>query len=359
MAKLAYIIALFGILCLPVTSSAQTPEIGNKNSEIGVLNDDGNIPPWQVCNQTSYILHIANLITPKGMEESSARVKGWQKLMPGACTTILAEQNTPRFVYAKSDPVHIGPMREWKGKHQYCISDGDFIARTDMSCALQNLKPANFLKVIPTETKTTFIEADNFKSKAAIAGMQRLLQDNGYDIKRVDGRDGQRTRKTLNKFLKDKGLKKSLSFDEKLLALEQAARNKQKDIGLTFCNQTNSPIFTAIAYDTKKHWRSFGWWKIEPMTCVHPFHYNLKNVETYYYARKETGKTEQKILKTNTGNVREFCVAASTFSAIKQEYCEDRGYAAARFIGLGQDQSGQTIKFTEENFSRPEISGLR
>ncbi|HHL42098.1 MAG TPA: DUF1036 domain-containing protein, partial [Hellea balneolensis] len=316
-------------------------------------------PPWQVCNQTSYILRVATMITPKGMDTSEARVKGWQKLYPGQCEIVAAEKGTPRFVYAQSDTVHQGGIREWKGAHDYCIGEEDFIARIDMSCALQNLKPAKFLKVIPTETRTAFVEPDNYGKKAQTAGMQRLLMDNTYNIKRIDGHGGQRTLKTLNKFLKDKGLSRSISATEKFKALEAAARALQDKIGIKFCNQSSSKVWTAIAYDTGRHWQSLGWWPLEPDTCVHPFNRNLKTTESYIYARQDKPNGRAWVLRANTANVREFCVAASRFSAIKHEYCEDRGYTAARFKGLGQDQIGQTITLSDRDFVRPEISGLR
>ncbi|HHL42694.1 MAG TPA: hypothetical protein ENJ42_03685, partial [Hellea balneolensis] len=87
MAKVAKILGLeivLGlILVLAPGARAQTSPPAQDTSELGDLNAPVKQPPWQVCNQTSYILRVATMITPKGMDTSEARVKGWQKLYPG------------------------------------------------------------------------------------------------------------------------------------------------------------------------------------------------------------------------------------------------------------------------------------
>ena len=94
-----------------------------------------------------------------------------------------------------------------------CFSRG-FTADATKSCALQNLQTRNYLAVSPDEQRTTFIEPDNFSDKAEIAGIQRLLKDNGFKISRIDGISGRRTLRYIRDFKKKSGLPVSTSNRE-------------------------------------------------------------------------------------------------------------------------------------------------
>jgi len=87
-----------------------------------------------------------------------------------------------RYVFAESDPVHQGGIREWTGTVPLCVSSDNFEADATKSCQLQNLETRNYLTVDPADPRTTFIEPDNFGKNAATAGMQRLLKDSGYEV---------------------------------------------------------------------------------------------------------------------------------------------------------------------------------
>ena len=316
-------------------------------------------PPWQVCNETSFILNIASASIPQDAPDSPLTVTGWQKIRAGQCQIMDAEKGTPRYVYARSNAVHQGGIREWKGRHSFCISDEGFTAKTDISCALQNLNEAQFLRVVPTEERTAFVEPANYGRKAETAGVQRLLLDNNYDIKRVDGMSGRRTSNTLNKFLKDSDLKRSISMEDKFAALETAAHELRSSIGLTLCNKAESKMWGAIAYRRSEGWESRGWWPIDAGTCTRPYTRNLKGQDAHYYVRLETKNADDKLLKVQKNMAKDFCIGESKFSAVRHEYCEDQGYISAKFKSLPNDKIGAIISLTKADFTAASVSGLR
>lgn len=315
--------------------------------------------PWEVCNETSFIQEIATATIADATPGMVMLVKGWIKLYPGTCQAVEAAKGTPRFVYAKSASVHQGGIRAWNGQHEYCVGDEQFEAKTDLSCALQNMKPRRFLRVIPTEHRTAFVEPADYGKKAKTAGLQRLLKDNNYDVKRVDGLSGKRTANTLNKFLKDMNLSTGISLDDKYVALEKHARDIQGKIGVTLCNESKAKVWGAIAYENSEEIESRGWWPVESGTCLRPFTESLKDRQVHFYARQENGSQTDKVLKVSAQSAKDLCVGEAKFSAIRQEFCKDQGYIKARFHSLPIDQTGARIILKDGNFVEAVIAGIR
>ena len=318
----------------------------------GTERAETNIPvqlQWKVCNETSFVLETATVMVEEGKPADPLTVRGWIKLYPGACQFIPAEKGTPRYIYARSKAVHQGGIREWKGASEYCVGEGNFTAKTDIDCAGQNMTPRKFLRVIPTEHRTAFVEPANYGSKAETAGIQRLLQDNNYQISRIDGFDGRRTSNTLKQFFKDKQLSTDLSGQAVLAVLEATALEVRASIGLTFCNESTANVWSAIAYKGEKGPESRGWWLIAPSTCVQPLLVNLKPVDLYYYARQETEGATDNILNVS-GQGRDYCIGEGRFSVIRHEFCKDQGYISARFQPVPSGQSGVRVVFKDANF---------
>ncbi len=339
---------LFTALFTGISASAQTPEDATVEQ-----------PPWEVCNETSFILNVATASVPVGNKNAPLSVEGWLTLRPGKCEIIPAEKGTPRFVYARSAALHQGGVREWKGAHEYCLGDKDFKAEINIDCALQNLGTAKYLRVIPTEARTTFVEPANFRSKATTAGLQRLLMENGYDIRRVDGHTGKRTSKTLNVFLKDQELERDISIDEKYGALERAAIEAQKSAGIEVCNKAKARIWSAISYPNKTGWESRGWWPIDAGQCIRPFTDSIKGKDVFVYARLEIDGAADKILSVRENQGQEFCISEAAFAAVRHEFCTDQGYVPARFKALPKDKTGTQVTFRGTDFSGAVVSGLR
>ncbi|MBL4852865.1 MAG: DUF1036 domain-containing protein [Robiginitomaculum sp.] len=305
------------------------------------------------------MLNIATVGIPKGQAGQPLTVRGWQILRPGLCQTVDVEKGTPRFVYARSANLHQGGIREWKGRHEYCVSDGDFTAKTDISCALQDMTTAHFLQVVPTERHTAFTEPDDFGRRAETAGLQRLLKDNNYDIKRIDGRTGKRTNQTLEKFLRDHELKVNIPVAAQFAALQKFAETVRKTVGIKICNKSSARIWVALAYSQDATPEARGWWPIDISACAQLFAENLKRRDAHYYVRQENGDGVDKILQVPANKGKLYCVGASTFASLHHEFCHDQGYIPARFKPVPKDKSGISIDLQDSDFSSAPVSGLR
>jgi len=317
---------------------------------------------WDVCNETSYILRLATATIINGKMAPN----GWSKLRPGDCLNIDAPEDTPRYVYAESSPVHQGGVREWKGETELCASEEDFLADATVSCPLQDLNSRNYRQVSPSEQKTTLVEPDDFGDRADIAGLQRLLRDNGYRMSRIDGFSGRRTTNPLNKFLKSVKLKTNIAIPQKIDALEEGARAKQSDIGFTVCNTSSEKIWSAVAFRDDGNWESRGWWPVQIDECIRPFTKTLKGTEAHFFALQEdtsaAATEEQKMdkrLKSTAVTPSQFCIAESRFAAGGREFCSDRGYIAANFRPLPNNNEGAKISLGDTDFAEVDPAGLR
>lgn len=343
-------------VCLMTGDFASISHAQDK-SETDLVQTENN---WQICNETSFSLRIATAQNGTGLTAAN----GWDKLRAGSCLETLISIGVPKFVYAESVGAHRGGIREWKGTIPLCAQDEDFAADPTIACSLQAMYERDFMAVDPDEPITTLVEIENFGSKAQTAGIQRLLQDNGYEISRVDGIAGRRTSRTLGQFLKDNDLPSSLSVEEQLDALEAAALEKVKTIGLTLCNRSNNEVWTAIGRRRKGNWESRGWWKIPATGCQQVFTESLIDADLSFYASQVGGMDENgaslpdKALRTLAATPTQFCISESRFAVLGKDNCADNGYKAANFRVLPMDQDGLTIDLTDADFAASG-SGLR
>ena len=313
---------------------------------------------WQVCNETSFILRLATATDVNG----SPAARGWETLRPGACQDLNIPVDTTRYIFAESSTAHQGGIREWKGSLDLCAGDTDFVANPDVTCALQDLKTRSFLSVQKEQIVTTLTEPDNFRSRAATAGIQRLLKDNGYDVSTIDGIEGRRTTQTLRKFLNDKGLATNLSFEEQIDALERAAKNHIPTVGLTTCNKSSQKIWVAIGRRHRDTWKSQGWWPVDIDSCIQPISEAINKQDIHVYARQDNEKNKdapERLLRSVSTTPSQFCVSDARFSALGRDHCLDNGYDAANFRPLPVDKTGVTVTLTDNDFVEPNAVGLR
>ena len=317
---------------------------------------------WDICNETSYILRLATA----SIVDGKMTPQGWSKLRPGGCLNVDAPPDTPRYLYAESSPVHQGGVREWKGTVELCSSEEDFKADATISCPLQDLGTRPYKEVDPGEQKTTLVEPDDYGKNANMAGIQRLLRDNGYSVRRIDGLKGRRTTNPLNKFLKSVKKKTNISIPEKIDALEDGARQKQSEIGFTVCNESSEKIWSSVAFREDGKWESRGWWPVQVNECIRPFTRILKKTEAHYFALQEDTSAapneEQKLdkrLKSTAVTPSQFCIAESRFAATGRDFCSDRGYIAANFRPLPNDKEGAKVNLTDADFAEINSTGLR
>ncbi|WP_026942408.1 DUF1036 domain-containing protein [Hellea balneolensis] len=321
------------------------------------------VSEWEICNETSYILRLATAY----MRGGKISPKGWEKSRPGECIAQSVPLNSPRYIFAESDSVHQGGIREWAGNVPLCISEKSFTADASQSCQLQNLKTQNYLAVDPSDPQTTFIEPDNFGKNAATAGMQRLLKDSGYKITRIDGVPGRRTMRTIADFKKDNKLDKNIENNALIDTMAKTAKARQDEIGLEVCNNSSGKIWTAVATRDDGDWKSRGWWSIARGECLRPLTKTLQGTDAHYYALAENIITTvdgreagpDKRLRSVATTPAQFCVAEAKFSALGRDYCTEAGYAVANFRPLPTDTDGIRVTLTDQDFAVPNAVGLR
>jgi len=355
MKRLAIIIGL--ILLLPLDATAQ--QIEPKQAPDIRASASG----WEVCNETSYIIRLASTFIRNG----KMAPKGWDRLISGQCTSLPAPDGSPRYIFAESENLHQGGIREWAGTTPLCVASENFQADATKSCQLQNLEERNYIAVDPSEQRTTLIEPDNFGAKAEIAGLQRLLRDNGFKVTRIDGLTGRRTSRSIRDFKKNLGLATSLSNPDLIKALAKAAKIKQSEIGLELCNSSNATVWAAMATREDGTWKSKGWWTIQTGECLQPFTKSLKKTDAHFFALQENVvKTDEetsfgpdKRLRSVSATPSQFCIAEAKFSTLGRDYCIEAGYAVANFRPLPTDKDGFKVNLTDQDFAAPNAVGLR
>lgn len=310
---------------------------------------------WQICNETSFILSVSTAYESEETEEY--KINDNTEIYPGECINKEVLNIYLRYIYAKSKSIHQGGIREWRGNFQICnniVSESKGISK---NCQETNHESRFFRSIEPSESISYFIENENFKSKARTAGIQRLLSDNGYDINKIDGISGRKTIKALSKFKKLNKLENEI--DKKLLMqkLAKMAKKESQKIGLTICNRTEAPIWTAVGTENGKEISSRGWWNIKIDKCTQIINRKLNSKKTYYFARNETkdimkSEKDKKYLNivSDKASAKNFCISNSKFSAITNINCTISGYDDAQFRQLPTDIAGLTITLTNNDF---------
>ncbi|RKQ69242.1 putative membrane protein [Litorimonas taeanensis] len=362
----------FALSGFPATASAQTSETDTNSVEI--INP-ANTASWNICNETSFILRLAHAT----LRDGQIKAKGWREAQPGQCIVETIVENAPRFLYAESSPIHRGGIREWKGEATLCAKDTDFESAATDNCRVQNLETRPYFAVKPGEDTTTLIEPADFGENALTAGTQRLLRDAGYKITAIDGMPGRRTARSLREFQKKEALDDLPEGEALISALAISAAAKTKEIGLEFCNKSDSRIYTAIGLQEDGNWTSRGWWELAPESCVRPVTEDLKGLDVHYYALKESlpgPANDVTAILTGTGDAAineradlklrsiatipaQFCIAEAQFSALGREMCLESGYGVANFRPLPTDKESLTISLTNEDFAQSGPAGLR
>ena len=332
-----------------MTASAQT----------GLPDATGTIG-WEICNETSYVMRFASAF----IRSDRMQAVGWSTVQPGACADVATPKDSPRFLYAESLPVHRGGVREWKGDIELCAKEADFTSDATDNCQLKNMDTRDYFAVKPTESRTAFIEPGDFGVNAEIAGLQRLLQDAGYKITRVDGLSGRRTLRTIGSAKSDLELDKTATHQELISALIPKAEAARNTIGLDICNDGTARMFGAIAIQESGNWTSRGWWPVEIGQCVKPYDRSLIGTQAHIYALQEA-KTEagepapDRRLRSEVVTPAPFCIAEARFSALGREKCLEQGYAAVDFRPVPSDVDVQVIRLTDADFVEGGGDGLR
>ncbi|HKD47337.1 MAG TPA: DUF1036 domain-containing protein [Rhizomicrobium sp.] len=283
-----------------------------------------------LCNRTSYILYAAT----SSMGSGSA-THGWIRIAPGDCQLALPEKLTAQsyLVYARSSLAYSGPQRAWGGNFPSCVTEGDFTLHQSVPapyCAGGQAYSVPFA-VVDTHKRAdwtmTFDDQPAYPTleAAQLAGVKRLLKDNGYKIVAIDGKPSKSTEIALNDFRKAMHFSTQAGNVELFAALENQARKRgQAPQGYTVCNDDKNDMAAAVAQLEHGTMVSRGWWRVAGGACARLITAPLDQAAIWLLVERPGGAA----LVTGPD---QFCVNTEKFEIKGRDQCHKRGLAQAGF----------------------------
>lgn len=304
----------------------------------------------EVCNETSFMLDVAKAWrTATGLT-----AEGWTRLAPGACARVGPGADTDQFLYARSTSAYPGGVREWRGALNVCVDETDFAFEGVANCAALGLQTRQFRRLNEAErTRAVLVELDEFGDRAEEAGLQRLLQANGQDIRLIDGFAGRRTRRQIAAFEAEIGREFGSDRAGLTEALHVRALERNARTGLRVCNEAETPMAAAMARVRDGETQVRGWWRIEPGTCMRLASDRLVAREAHVHVRLLTDQGERHL----AGADASFCIAPGRFMNDNPEGCDRHGFVRANFRAApapNAETGGVTLRLAAPDFEESE-----
>ena len=281
-----------------------------------------------LCNRTSYILYAAT----SAIQSPGSETQGWTRIAPGECQIARKEPLTAQnyLVHARSSMAHSGPARAWGGNEQVCVKDGNFTIK--QPAAKSSCTEDSFALPFATlDNRGKRVWTMNFDeqpamtlTEAQLAGVKRLLKDNGYAIAQIDGKPDKATGVALNDFRKRMNFNPNAGNAELFQTLESEARKKIAPAGYTVCNDSPDTLLVALGQMDGGKTVSRGWWTVTPGACARAMTMPLNSAAIYLLAQRKAGGA------LVAGSQR-FCTAATAFEIEGNQNCAGRGFAEAGF----------------------------
>ncbi|MBL8546974.1 MAG: DUF1036 domain-containing protein [Hyphomonadaceae bacterium] len=305
---------------------------------------------WQICNETTYVLEAAT-----GRPDGRAiQVQGWTRLRPGECRVAIGAPlaRGTHYLYARTSSAHRGGRQQWTGDARLCVDPTrQFQIENPPRCS-DSYEERRFRRVQINKRdswRTSFSEANQYsQSRSRQLGLQRLLEDAGFDVR--EGRGGvdpRRIASAIAQFRTTARLAPSASQDQLIDALETAARRRAGQVGLTLCNRTRGRVWTAIARRRGEGWESRGWWALAPAGCVRTIDEVLIQEVYYVYASLDSPNGPRYL----AAGGEPFCTSPARFAILGREHCDTRYYQTALFTRIGaRNRDGLVVDFEERDF---------
>lgn len=301
----------------------------------------------KLCNRTSYVLYAGTGL----IHAPNVTTRGWTRIAPGACETAIEGPLAPSgtYVYARTSEAHSGPAHAWGGGTAMCIIDNDFSLTAPLGanrCPSDDAFEVPFAEVATKGAKSwsaTFTLSPKIASfaQAREAGIARLLTDIGYR----PGKGG--VQQAVNLFRIRMKLPAGASAGDLFDALETEALKVAAPAGYSICNDTDEPVWAALALKNGTAWVSRGWWKVPPGACAQAISTKLSADKVYLLAERKKGR--KLVSGTNI-----FCVTAITFEIEGRERCPARGLAAAGFAATNtKGRAGFAAHVSEDGLLPP------
>ncbi|HYD87088.1 MAG TPA: DUF1036 domain-containing protein [Vitreimonas sp.] len=304
---------------------------------------------WQICNETSFVLEAATG-RPDGR---SIQVQGWTRLRPGECRLAVGAPlaRGTHYLYARTSSAHRGGRRQWGGDAVLCVDPSDQFQIENPPRCTDAYEERRFRRVQINKRdswRTSFSEATAYsQARARQAGLQRLLNDAGYDLREGRrGADPRRIAQAIAQFRASARLAPNASEEQLIDALEVAARRRAGQVGLTLCNRTRSRLWTAVARRRGEGWESRGWWALNAGGCVRTIDEVLIQERYYVYASMDTPEGPRFLQSGEP-----FCTSPARFAILGRGDCEQRYYQTALFSPIRvRDRQGLVVEFEERDF---------
>jgi uncharacterized membrane protein len=237
-----------------------------------------------------------------------------------------------------------------------CVDpSSSFTIENPPQCAAMSLEERRFRRVQINKRdtwRTTFSEAQPYTlTRARATGLQRLLDDAGYDIR--EGRRGvdpRRIAQAIAQFRAAARLAPTASEDQLIDALETAARRRADQVGLTLCNRTRGRVWTGVARRRGEGWESRGWWPLNAGGCVRTIDEVLIQDVYYVFASLESDEGPRYL----AAGGEPFCTSPARFAVLGRDGCDTRFYDTALFTPISaRNRDGLVVDFEERDFLDP------
>jgi uncharacterized membrane protein len=307
----------------------------------------------QFCNKTSYVLDLA-----LGMEEKgTAATRGWFRVDPGACKTVLQGAPSAENIYVHTRALAAyGPSPLPQAGHaDLCIAEGNFVIAGAKACNGKGQRMVRFSQIKPSETEqglTAYLgeEADYDPPQARLAGVQRLLVIAGYDANPIDGLEGKKTSAALDQFLRDRKLSADAANSATFFQVMLDAVKEADGLGFSWCNETPFAVMAAIGVDDKGAVTTRGWYRVDAGKCVKP-ELPVKPARLYSFAEaidKEGQAVKQGERALAWGGPAQLCTGEVKFEIGEQKNCAAQGLTATGFAVIDMTgKQGATVRFRE------------
>ena len=282
-----------------------------------------------LCNRTSYILYAAT----SAIQSPRSDTQGWTRIAPGDCQLARKEALTAEtyLVHARSSLAHSGAARAWGGSYPVCVKDGNFNMKQAVTGAVCTADDTFALPFAPLDNRGHASWTMNFDeqpmlgslSAAQLAGVKRLLADNGYKVGGIDGKPDKATGAALNDFRTKMHFAPNADNSTLFDTLEREARKKIAPAGYTVCNDSGAAIQVALAQNDNNKPVSRGWWTVQPGACAKAITTPLSSDAVYLLVQRKAGGTL-------VGGAQRFCTAAAAFD-IQGGDCTVGKYSQAGF----------------------------
>jgi uncharacterized membrane protein len=284
----------------------------------------------RLCNRTSYVLTAATA----SAGASDVLVQGWTRIVPGSCrTTIQGDLAAAAYyVYARTSSAHSGAPRAWNGNANFCVKDTNFSLRLPLlstRCPAPDIYERPFAPIVTHHMRswtTTFRETPDFDSmkSAERAGLKRLLADNGARVGDLRSGLDKAEEAALALFRKRLRLSDKAGTEDLFDALETEAMKTAAPIGYTVCNDTDKPVWAAIAQKNGAVAVSRGWWIVAAGACAITVTDSVAKAKNFLRVEKGRGVAL-------VSGPEKFCVTTIEFEIKGRERCVARGLTEAGF----------------------------